>query len=496
MRENVGYVRGSHQLRFGVEYNRLQALAKIGNTRRLIIFPNLASFLAVSPVQAQLYSEARPMGTRWDLVGVYGQTQWQATSRLMLNMGVRYDVEVVGGEAPVIVETDTNNVQPRVGLAYSLTSKTVLRAAFGVFHGNLFESYVATVDNFGRVNFPSFSEAYLQANPWARKYRPRPDNHYWVTISGPAARDVFLEFVRTKRIPPPTGAASLVLNRPDMLNPYALQWGMQIQQELGKGWGIEIGYAGVRGLKMPVFIDTNLMPAVAKLPNGKNDYQYPTRRWDPNFSTVYILSPLAASTYHAVTVTARRIWARGFGVVANYTFSKAIDNNQGPGTFTAPEDPYRLDLDRARSSDDIPHRFVASVTAEAPRRWPLLMRDFQVGVILVAESGRVHNVIVGRDVNRDGQAFTDRPGILGRNTYRGPEYASVDLRVARRVPVGERLRVEAGVDVFNLFNRVNILNVNTTWGSEDLARPPQPAFGQPQKVGNARQIRLSLRLSW
>jgi hypothetical protein len=52
------------------------------------------------------------------------------------------------------------------------------------------------------------------------------------------------------------------------------------------------------------------------------------------------------------------------------------------------------------------------------------------------------------------------------------------------------------VDVFNLFNRVNILNVNTTWGSEDLGRPPQPAFGNPQRVANARQIRLGLRLAW
>lgn len=50
--------------------------------------------------------------------------------------------------------------------------------------------------------------------------------------------------------------------------------------------------------------------------------------------------------------------------------------------------------------------------------------------------------------------------------------------------------------MFNLPNRANIMAVNPVWGSEDLARPPQPAFGQPQKVGNARQIRLSLRLQW
>jgi hypothetical protein len=497
VRDYVGYTRGGHQFKFGIDVNHLQTSVRLGNTRRLVIFPNLASFLALTPAQVQLYSEGRgTIGTEWHLVGLFGQTQWQATPRLTLSLGLRYDVEVVGGEAPVIVETDKNNVQPRVGMAYSLTSKTVLRTGFGVFHGNYFESYVAAVDIFGRVNFPNFSDAYVRANPFARKYRPRPDYNYWVVVSGPAARELFLDFVRTKRVPPPAGAASLVINRPDPPNPYALQWGVEIQRELWGGVSMEIGYAGVRGLKMPVAINTNLMPAAATLPSGKNDYQFPARRWDPNFSTIYVLSPLGSSIYHGLTLSVRRQWARGIGMVVNYAFSKTIDNNQGPGTFTAPEDPYRLDLDRAVSADDLPHRVVANVWMEAPASWPFLFRDFQVSTIVTAEIGRVHNVTVGRDVNRDGQAFTDRPGALGRNTYRGPKFVSVDLRVGRKVPLGERIRMEAGVDVFNLFNRVNILNVNTTWGSEDLGRPSQPAFGNPQRVANARQIRLGLRLAW
>jgi len=497
VREHITYQGGAHQLKFGADYNFIQARSRIGTARRWIIFPNLPAFLQLSPSLVQLFPDPPFVIAKWNLLGVFGQDQWRVGSRLTVNLGLRYDVEVTGGEVSVITETDKNNFQPRLGLAYQVTPKTVLRMGFGVFHGNLFESYPGQIDGFGRVNFPpQFSEAYLRANPWARKYRPRRDVYYVVNVVGPAARAVFLDYMLRGIIPPPGGLGTMSIERPDMPNPYAMNWGVEVQRELGWGWGVEVNYTGTRGLKMPVFIDTNLMPAVAKLPNGKNDYQYPTRRWDPNFSTINILFPIGASIYHGGTITVRRAFARHFGLTANYTFSKGIDNNQSPGTLFAPEDQHRIDLDRSLSSDDMPHRFVLNMLAEAPKQWHPLVRDFHMSVIVTAQSGRVHNVIVGRDVNRDGKPQTDRPGLLGRNTYRGPKFASVDLRVGRTVPIGEKLRVQVTGEIFNLFNRVNIINVNSVWGHEDLNRPPQPDFGKPQRVDKARQIRLGLRLSW
>jgi hypothetical protein len=497
IRESVAYSGGGHQAKFGVDYNVIQTRSRIGTGRRWVVFPNLQNFLQLTPSLVQLYPDPPFVTAKWHLVGVFGQDQWRLGPRLTLNLGLRWDVEVVGGEVTVQTETDKNNVQPRVGLAYQMTPRTVLRMGFGVFHGNLFESYPGQIDGFGRVNFPpAFSEAYLRANPWARKYRPRRDVYYVVNVVGPAARQVFLDYMLRGIIPPPGGLGTLSISRPDMPNPYAMNWGVEIQREVGAGWVVELNYTGTRALKMPVFIDTNLMPAVAKLPNGKNDYQFPTRRYDPNFSTINILFPIGASIYHGGTVTVRRSFARRVGLVANYTFSKAIDNNQSPGTLFAPEDQHRIDLDRAVSADDLPHRFVLNLLVESPRTWPVWVRDVQVSAIVTAQSGRVHNVIVGRDVNRDGKPQTDRPGVLGRNTYRGPEYASVDVRIGRTLRVGERLRAQVTAEFFNLFNRVNVLYVNSVWGSEDLARPPQPDFGKPQRVAEARQIRLGLRFSW
>ncbi len=497
IRENIAYSGRQHQVKFGVDYNFIQTRSRIGGGRRWIIFPNLQSFLQLTPSLVQLFPDPPYLRAKWHLVGVFGQDQWRIGPRLTLNLGLRWDVEVTGGEVSLLTETDKNNVQPRVGLSYLVTPRTVLRMGFGVFHGNLFESYPGQIDGFGRVNFPpAFSEAYLRANPWARKYRPRPDAYYVVNVVGPAAREVFLNYMLRGIIPPPGGLGTLSLQRPDMPNPYAMNWGVEIQRELGSGWVVELNYTGTRGLKMPVFIDTNLMPAVAKLPNGKNDYQFPTRRYDPAFSTINILFPIGASIYHGGTVTVRRSFAQRFGITANYTFSKGIDNNQSPGTLYAPEDQHRIDLDRGLSSDDIPHRFVMNMTVESPRTWPRLVRDFQVSAIVTAHSGRTHNVIVGRDINRDGKPQTDRPGLLGRNTYRGPEFASVDLRVGRTIRLRENIRAQVTAELFNIFNRVNVLYVNSVWGSEDLSRPPQPDFGKPQRVADARQIRLGLRFSW
>lgn len=496
VREAWAHSRGRHQLKFGFDSNFIRTRSRFGPSRRFIFFPNLDAFLGLSPVRADLFPDPLLLRAEWNLVGVFGQTQWQVRPSLTMTLGLRYDVEVTGGEASVITEHDKNNVQPRVGVAYQLTPKTVLRIGAGVFHGNLFEVFPGVTDGFGRINFPpKFSEAYLQANPWARKYKPRPDVFYMVSISGAAARQAFLDFMLRGIIPPPGGVGSFVIERPDMVNPYAVNWGVELQRELGRGWAVELSYTGTRGLKVPVFVDTNLMPAVAKLPNGKNDYQWPTRRWDPNFSTMYVLFPLGSSIYHGGTLTVRRRFAQHFGLTANYTFAKGIDNNQAPGVSLAPEDQHRIDLDRGLSSDDIPHRFVLNLVAEAPRGWPRVVRDFQVGAIVTAQSGRVHNITVGRDVNRDGNPQTDRPGVLGRNTYRGPEFASVDLRIGRVVRLGERLRMQVTAETFNLFNRVNVLLVNSVWGHEDVTRPPQPDFGKPQRVAEARQIRLGMRIS-
>jgi hypothetical protein len=115
---------------------------------------------------------------------------------------------------------------------------------------------------------------------------------------------------------------------------------------------------------------------------------------------------------------------------------------------------------------------------------------------VTAQSGRFFTVFAGADANGDGNPTSDRPGRLGRNTLEGPGNVSVDLRVAREVPLGERFRAEFSFDFFNLFNRVNVTDLNTLYGGNDLSLPPNPilAFGTPRDVANSRQIQYAVKL--
>jgi len=109
------------------------------------------------------------------------------------------------------------------------------------------------------------------------------------------------------------------------------------------------------------------------------------------------------------------------------------------------------------------------------------------------ESGRPFNVFAGLDANADGNPLSDRPGLLGRNTLIGPGYASVDLRIARDVQFNERWKSQFSMDFFNLFDRVNIKDLNTVWGSADLSALPISSFKTARDVFNPRQIQFGAR---
>jgi hypothetical protein len=114
------------------------------------------------------------------------------------------------------------------------------------------------------------------------------------------------------------------------------------------------------------------------------------------------------------------------------------------------------------------------------------------------ESGRHYNIYVGSDSNADGNPNTDRPCCVGRNSYEGPGYASVDLRIGREFALGGRTRLDLSLDFFNLFNRTNVKDVNTVWGGIDINIPaaPQFGFGTPRDVFNPFQMQIGAKLKF
>jgi hypothetical protein len=183
------------------------------------------------------------------------------------------------------------------------------------------------------------------------------------------------------------------------------------------------------------------------------------------------------SVYHAATFELRRRFASNYQFLASYTWSHSIDDSSDLQTLLLPQDVTRVDLERADSLFDQRHRFVFSAVVASPGSWRSaggfrsFLADFIVAPIFEWSSGRPFNILSGRDTNNDLSSSTDRPSVdangvlfvpapfqsgnLGRNLGLTHSYQSLDLRVARNIPLGERFRLEVIAEGFNLFNRFN-----------------------------------------
>jgi hypothetical protein len=211
------------------------------------------------------------------------------------------------------------------------------------------------------------------------------------------------------------------------------------------------------------------------------------------------------SVYHAGTFELRRRFANNFQFLASYTWAHAIDDSSDLQTLLLPQDVARLDLERADSLFDQRHRFVFSGVLASPASWRggdgwhSFFADFIVAPIFEVSSGRPFNILTGVDTNRDLSSNTDRPNVradgslcvpgppdcgplfaagnLGRNAGLTHSYQSLDLRVARTIPMGEKLRLEIIAEGFNLFNRFNEAGVSPRFEDVNLVN---------QRAGNGR----------
>jgi hypothetical protein len=186
-------------------------------------------------------------------------------------------------------------------------------------------------------------------------------------------------------------------------------------------------------------------------------------------------------------------WAN---VRASYTLSKTTDD-AGNFFFSTPQNNFNLRDDMGRSDNDQRHRLVVSGSFEVPekgqaQRLRRALHSFQLGYIYTYASRLPFNVLLGSDRNFDTNN-NDRPIGVGRNTGRGFDFASFDLRLSRRVRLTERVVVDVSAEGFNLFNRANFGVPNNTFGS---GTTPVAAFGRPTAAFDPRQFQFGLKLSF
>jgi outer membrane receptor protein involved in Fe transport len=491
--------------------------------------------------------------------GFFFQDQWRVNSKFTLNYGLRWDLEK-GLEQEI--NTRYNGFQPRVGIAYSPDKHTVIRAGFGIFDDRYNLSFFFVTHPQRAVTFcmdapcsqtyplPGVRTGGLNATYSLSQLPYIPGSPFGIEPADAAAN--LIQFgtyqpvqMVTNLFPgnfsvSPVGDGAVAR---DSKIPYSEQGSLEIDREIGHGLVLNLAYMFVSAHHQVRAENLNVCP-----PGGAQTGPYPCAPAGPgtanpplpgwptgksNFSGVlipvgllYYTDNSGNSIYHGVTLSATERAGKYFRLNANYTFSKTLDD----GTFTTfvstPQDLYNRAAERANSNQDIRHRFVGNFTATGPQK--TFLRNTELSGIVTLEGARPFTMFVGFDANGDTNPVTDRVGNAPRNSYWGDTLKAVDIRLSQHFTFRERQRIEFAVDAFNLFNRPNVDEVTSVYGTYNfcsgpvpvrykdagssavqggtsscyanglVAGPPTPSpiFGGARTMFNPRQFQLSLKYSF
>jgi len=455
------------------------------------------------------------------------QDDIRLTSKLTINLGVRWEYNawphhrrgrmggfdsidgkfywtsknpITGQEANIrktIAEPQYMNFAPRIGLAYRIMPKTVIRSAYGIFYNPPAGWEWST----GRGNWP-FSIS---------------DNLTGINIPGvaPQRADQFFGTFDPALVRP---SAQHTIAR-DLQTPYMQNWNIGVEHQLTQTLMLEVNYQGSKGTNLSSFLSTNDPTPGPGDPN--------VRRPFPVAGAYSELKTIGSSRYHGLTAKAeQRMW-KGLTYIASYAYQKSIDLSSEFGG-SSPQNNLNIKADMAPSGFDQTHVFntgysygLPGANMKSPLKW--LIGGWQTTGIWTLETGRVFNITLPFDNANIGArgnfqrpnlvgdpypngwnktygpgglyfnpaAFAAAPpfqfGNLGRNVLRGPGFKNFDIGLFKNFQITERLRLQYRSEFFNLLNSVNFSNPGGSFGT--------PNFGRSTGTQNQqRSIQMGLKV--
>jgi hypothetical protein len=443
---------------------------------------------------------------RYKYSGLYIQDDWKVTDRLTLNIGARYElwtqpVERQNQEANFLLgtqkfiyplsavpagipsayvqsipsginnrsllQTDTNNIAPRLGFAYQATKTTVVRGGFGQFFADDPEigasgRLVANPPFYQDVTFPT-----NQITPIIYLNQGFPANTIGTSLN--------------------LANASLIAFTPNFKQAYVYHWSGGVQQQI-RQFVFEAEYVGTSGFELPITYNIN-----SALPGGTS---VAARRPYQGFGNITLTTPMGNSNYNALETRLERRFANGLSLLLSYTYSKSIDDGGeqliGDLQLRSAEN---VRLERALATNDMRHYFVGSYLYDLPfgrgQRFNIanpianaVLGNWQINGIATLHTGLPFTPELGfssantgddrpnrigngnlpsdqRSINNwfNKAAFVAAPfyqfGNAGRDILEGPGAVNFDLSVFKNFPIpplGERGNLEFRAESFNAFN--------------------------------------------
>ena len=550
--DNLNYIRGRHNFKGGVDLNVDRIFNFFpGFFSGQYTFGSYAAFAANTPSGfAQNFAGANTTGPTThpnskDL-GLFFQDDFRVTSKLTLNLGVRFDKQFlarppVQNPDPALLAAgldtsrgpnDNNNFAPRLGFSYAPDEKTVIRAGYGVFYGRTTAIMLGTAHSNNGINILGITlSCTVIANPC-----PTYPN---ILSSAPA-----------------TGASipNLFLFQDDYQQPNVQQARAGIERELWRNITISATYLYFRGYHLSRTRDINLFPPVAttavdpttgqtytvqRFPGASFTAAAPLRPF-VRYNRINLFESSANSKYNGLAVVARRRFSpthwipffegSGTQFLVSYTFSKAEDDKPdqtavvpgGGDDSKVAQNPFNLRDDFSFADSDQRHRLVWSSVLELGKvkstnkvlRW--LFNDYTLSSISQVMSGLPYSAQIGADINRNGNSRDDRVPGFARNSFRTDAIYQTDTRITRTIRTSETTKIRLILEGFNIWNRANTglapgggyfsyVNVNmflnftanAATNTLTLNRPPaSTAFGLPRSIITPRQLQLAIKFDF
>jgi hypothetical protein len=494
--DNLTWIRGGHTLKGGYGFQAIND-NQVGNVYSRYTFPDIASYLAAK-------SGAKPLGysTYATVLGVPGthykslfqdffiQDSWKLRPNLTLNYGVRYD-RFAGppGEANAPFSftqhfrTPNGNFAPRVGLAWSIDSKTVVRVNGGMFYEapptNLW--YNALINDGSPKSFVS------TLSP---------------SSAGAPSFPNVLTFIAGAA--PVTPAITVVT--PNFKNAYTLNANLQVERQLSSHDSLMVGFTHTGARNQGYLRNLNLTNPTGTLADGRPIFSTSvSSRVYPQFGNITMQDIGAIADYEALIAQFKHQFAQGYTASVSYTWSHSISDAPDANSFeqnSAIEDPTSRARDRGNSSVNRPQALTGSFFIEPtfkPANAVLrrLVNDNQLTFLANASSGDEVNFTSNRNLNNDTLA-TSRPLYFGRNVARGANVYQFDSRYTRTLfTLHERLKTKFFAEVNNIFNHKNITAYNSTLTVDSTGAATIPGLLVPTStVLESRIVQLGLRVDW
>ncbi len=436
--DNLSYISGRHAFKFGfdhrrTEFNLRQGSSSEGSFSYTGVFTNdpntraggsaFADFLLGYPVSSSVGTPL-DLGARVHNFSGFAQDDWRASSRLTLNLGVRYEyttpvfdvnnrlanfntatnslvfAQPGGIENRSTVKPDYNNFAPRVGLAYQVAPKTVVRAGYGIFYTLEDSGYHVWANNPPFVISVGLTSDQINPSTSPTPAMGFPPINAGTTLSG--------RFLNVTARPTNFPAA------------YSQQWNATVEHQFGS-FLFEASYVGNKAIKL-----LSVLPINNPLPGpGTINARRPYTGW----GTISDDGPFGAAMYNGLQSKLEKRLSAGLTFLVSYSYAKALDDSDSINLTTSagtnqPQNPLNLRAEWGPTFNDVRQRLVASYLYELPvgkgRRWltnanralDAVAGGWQINGIWTAETGLPFTIQSPTDTSNTGTANI-RPNSTG-----------------------------------------------------------------------------------